>query len=298
MFGWGKKKSDPSPRPGAKGAGIDWAAVRRTHQEYWTANSGELQALQREPASSLPLSRKFRLLHLATMELLGLPILRGAVESGDDDLDEAAEKTTLSSPVAKQCLSLVNELAGPTGPCKARAVAVWQGPKPPDEQQPPTRVGPLTNASFTHQGALEIMRLLPQDKFGPVEFIPFAEMHSAIMVSSSLYRLGLVFLEGGERIEAIVPMLYGLSWWSKNTYDQDGSMTRFVAPLPTDSPGPALQVGLGHQDFQQTAQGGMALFGLGSVARLEIALDIREPDFDDRCRKRGMDPAAVRAQYG
>ena len=44
----------------------------------------------------------------------------------------------------------------------------------------------------------------------------------------------------------------------------------------------------------QDEAGSWRLLGLGSIRRMAFPLDVAAPDFDERCRRRGMDPDWVR----
>ena len=78
-------------------------------------------------------------------------------------------------------------------------------------------------------------------------------------------------------------------------------MTRFVAHLDGEEVA-ALGVsgiGVGHQDFSVRGHdGGLFLFGLGSVAEISFPLDMRDPRFDAKARARGIDPDEVRRNMG
>ena len=68
--------------------------------------------------------------------------------------------------------------------------------------------------------------------------------------------MGLAFM-------VMVPMLYGVSWSSREGADRDGSTTRFVAHVTAALGDQTLGLGIGHQDFTLCDDG--TIFGLGSM---------------------------------
>jgi hypothetical protein len=121
-----------------------------------------------------------------------------------------------------------------------------------------------------------------------VDFVPFDALHSVHLGPPSLFLPArLQYEEAGRADVVALPLLYGASWFSGRPSDRDGSMTHFVCLRKGESGG----IGLGHQDFFA----GGTLFGLGSIEAIEFPLDLGAPDFDERCRRRGIDPAMLRA---
>ena len=74
-------------------------------------------------------------------------------------------------------------------------------------------------------------------------------------------------------------------------------MTRFCAHLKLPVLERDLGIGIGHQDVTVRQQNNMTLMGLGSIEQIHIPLDMRDPDFDQRCWARGMDPEEIRRKH-
>ena len=78
-------------------------------------------------------------------------------------------------------------------------------------------------------------------------------------------------------------------------------MTRFVAHMDGAEVSAlgASGLGVGQQDFAiRNQDGGRRLFGIGSMAQISFPLDMRDTQFDERARARGIDPGEVRRRMG
>ncbi len=127
-----------------------------------------------------------------------------------------------------------------------------------------------------------------------LSFVTLDELRGAFFHGSALFRYGKLFYDDGHPDEIVlVPLLYGVSWLTPNTIDQDGTTTRFICSIETEKDQTALSIGVGHQDFiiEGVRQ---ALFGINSIGELMVALFVNDPKFEQKCRARGLDPDTAR----
>ena len=224
------------------------AALMRLTREYWTPAPGERAQL--EPGvESLPWPKLLRLHHLVCLELLHANGL--TTDGGAMDLPE--------SPAAALWVKTAARLASPESPFHPRSADVLQRARGPNPGK--LLSGDLRNASSSHFGALEVMRL---ENNHPValDFVPFGELARVGVGPRSLFPPAQLLYRDGKKDVVCLPLIYGASWFSAQATDQDGSMTRFVLHHRGVEGG----VGLGHQDFTS----GGALFGLGSVQQIDF----------------------------
>jgi hypothetical protein len=164
----------------------------------------------------------------------------------------------------------------------------------------PTRGEMLWNASITHLGALEVIRLDHRNRPSDIVLVPFRNIVRVRFRRRALFLPAqITYLDGSKEV-ALAPVLYGISWMSKHASDRDGSMTRFCCHLHIDRLGIDFPIGVGHQDFVRAksmpAKGMHALMGLGSIGEIVVALDGEDLHFEQRCRVLGLRPQDVRAQ--
>jgi hypothetical protein len=248
---FGSEETPPSPAPSAAPPGEDLgSALMRLTRTYWTRAPDELARLRPE-LDSLPWPKLLRLHHLISLELLHST---GALAPGFAGLDlPPGDLTSLYIRTA-------NRVAGEGSPYLARPATVIQRPR--GTVQLPTRQGELYNASITHLGALEVVKL-KNNHPAALDFIPFKDLARVSFGPPSLFPPANVQYADGRNEVVCLPLLYGASWFSTEPTDQDGSMTRFVGHHKEVKGG----IGLGHCDFMC----GGVMFGLGSVQQLEFA---------------------------
>jgi hypothetical protein len=247
-----------------------WDTAKALQAEYWRAAPEEQAMLAAKFPHGLSWRETFRLHHLVCCDrFLG---------SGDE---------TLLRP-------LVERLLSEESPYRPRHGCLWQQSSPENDYD---LAGSLLNASLTHLGALEVLRLTPTHEPIAVDFLAFDDIWDLAMNRSQFFRPARVLLENGSEEVVAVPMLYGLSWASESSMDQDGRMTRFERHFVTGMQQiPDLGIGLGQQDLTVSKDGReKALLGLGSVQRLQFALNLADRSFDEKARGRGLDPAKIRA---
>jgi hypothetical protein len=256
------------------------AALLDVHRAYWTPAPAEKERLLRARIEGMSWRDILRLHHLTCLDLLHGA---GLTRLGDERFEMMVDAAP--GPDAELCAALAARLRGPTSPYRPRLAFVFQRGSASKE---PSLRGPLTNASLTHLGALEVIRLEQDQRPTGVDFVPLDALHSVHIGPPSLFPPARLEYEEEGRSEVVaLPLLYGPSWFTPRPRDRDGTETTFICHIKDVSSG----LGLGHQDFTN----GSSLFGLGSIEQIAFPLDVDAPDFEERCRKRGLDPAQVRA---
>lgn len=266
------------PRGGPIEGPPDFVRAAEMQRAYWTHNPQEQHRLEARGVEKLGFSDLLRLHHLTCLERLR----PGA--------DRAANEEKLR-PILRRLLS-------EESPYRPRSALVWQGK--PSQDREPDMLGQLSNPSLTHLGGLEVYRLDAQLSPVKLDFVGFDELSGVLFASPSLIRAAKLFHEDGREEMVMVPLLYGLTWDQGDEHDRSGRMTRFLCHLRAlntgemGAPG-ASGIGVGQHDLTITSpDGGMRMFGLGSVVEILFPLDMRDPRFDEKARRRGMDPEAIR----
>ncbi|MFO0628412.1 MAG: hypothetical protein U0325_22760 [Polyangiales bacterium] len=223
--------------------------LRRAQHAYWRSNPTEKRSLLAR-VDALGPQDALRALHLL---LIGVTAALRAVSADDAFF---ADDDGLAPDDVALCRKLVARLTADAGALRPRRATVTQAGG--------TLRGELINASLSHLGALEVLRA-DRDGQPMVEFVPFSAIRSVELGAPETFREAVLRLEGAPDFPAPVrvPLLYGVSWSSREELDRDGSMTRFVAHVPAVLGEHTLGLGIGHQDFMLS--GDAALFGLGSV---------------------------------
>ena len=231
----------PAPQPAPPNEELG-AALMRLTRTYWTRAPDELARLAPE-LDTLPWPRLLRLHHLISSELMHA--------SGALDLPEG-ENTALYVRTAARMVSA-------SSPFLPKPATVIQRPR--GTVQLPTRQGELRNASNTHHGALEVIRLKNNHPVA-LDFIGLGELARVSFGPQSLFPPANIQYRDGRNEVVCVPLLYGASWFSFEASDQNGSMTRFVGHHKQLQGG----MGVGHSDFMC----GGVMFGVGSVQQIDF----------------------------
>jgi hypothetical protein len=263
--------------------------ARAIQQQYWTLNPDEKKRLLEKGVDDLAWDQALRLLHLACLEMI-------SDGSGREQLDSEELEPGDAPPGENRDLivRLVRRLRSESSPYKPRHVAVWQGEAGESDKREPDLQGVFRNASLTHLGCIEVIRLDSKQQPAELTFIPLDEIRGAVFASPALFRPEKFFFDDGRPDEIVlVPLLYGISWLSPIDFDQDGTATRFICAIEIEEGQMALSVGVGHQDFVIEGER-LALFGLGSIAEIMVTLLMDDPKFDQKCKARGLDPDEVR----
>ena len=209
-------------------------------------------------------------------------------------MSEEIEPTEAPEGASQELIKeLLAVLTSNDSPYRPRHVAVWQGKAGESDMRKPDLQGVLRNASLTHLGCVEVLRL--DSHLQPVEicFVPFDSLRGIRFAGQALFRYAKLLYDDGRSEELVlVPLLYGVSWSTPNAFDQDGTLTRFLCTVHVEGHESQYSIGVGHQDFLIDG-GGQTLFGLGSVGELMVALVTDDPRFAEKCRVRGLDPKEV-----
>ena len=263
-------------------------------KEYWQFDPDEKRRLVDAGVEGLAWPEKLRLLHLACLELCGTRDIRKQIES-----DTFEDENAPPGAARDLCARLARDLSGSQSPYRRRCCGVWQGEAATGQEKgSPDLEGTVQNPSVTHLGALEVIRLDEDGTPKELSFVGLQEIQGLRLAPPALFRFGKIFYEKKGHAEMVwVPLLYGMSWFTPHEFDRDGTMTRFVAHLPVEGSELQQGVGIGQQDLTVSGKG-TNLVGLGSIAEINTALDMREPDFEEKCRLRGLDPDEMRRSLG
>jgi len=267
----------------------------RMHREYWTFSPEEKAELLSRHPKGLSWPETLRLHHLSCLEMLATDAGKRQFAATDSlELPEAPD-----GDAHDLCVELFEKLASEQSPFCPRHCLVWQGEPGQSDKRAPDMQGVMANASMTHLGSIEIIRIDEKEQPLEVTFVPLDDIRGALFAGTGAFRGIRLFKEDGSDEIARAPLLYGVSWRAPNSYDQDGTMTRFCCAPGKEITGLCGGVGVGHQDLAVEAEdGGATLFGIGSVGEIMVALSVKDPRFDEKCRGRGLDPEEVRKQVG
>jgi hypothetical protein len=284
MFNWLRRLVSPG-RSHEQTWEADPAAALQV--AYWSYDEAEKRALEGRPLDALSWPELLRLHHLACLELLRSPTGRRQLAGRDSD-----------EPLRDGlCRETITRLLCPESPYRERHCEVWRAG--PEASEVADMGGPLANASLTHAGCLEVIRLDETDTPTELAFVPFDEIRGVVLGPSALFRMARLAYEDGREEIVLVPLLYGLSWLTDEEHLRDGSMTRFCCHVDVPGRGASLGIGVGHQDLMLRGDdGSQMLFGLGSVGEIATSLETSDPNFDAKCRGRGLDPEAIRERIG
>ena len=264
--------------------------VIELQKQYWSPNESEKATLLSRK-EELTWQERFRLFHLACSEMV-------CSEDGVKQIKEAEldEQDAPKSENTNLAMELLNELLSLESPFIPRPALVWQGSPMETQGKPPDLNGLFSNASMTHLGALETIKIDKNEQPIGVELIALDDLSDIIVASKSLFSYAKLFFDNGRPEEIVLlPLLYGYSWNSTIPFDTDGTMTRFICRVKIKNSARDLSIGIGHQDF--FVQGdGVSLLGLGSIGSISLPLYVKDPKFEQKCRARGLDPEAIREQ--
>jgi hypothetical protein len=268
--------------------------MMKPQRTYWTYNSAEKAALLNRYPDSLSWPETLRLHHLSCLELLNSQEGKAQLMTEQGESFEAPEGVT-----SDLCRELTRRLLSENSPYRMRHCSIWQGEAGKSEQRPAGLQGFLRDASLTHLGCLEVIRLDSQFEPKELAFIPFDDIQGVMFAQPGLFRPAKVLYEYSKGEEIVcVPLIYAISWLSEFEYDHDGTFTRFCCHLFIEKLN-YVGIGIGHHDFSLTVPEGENeeyLFGLGSVSEMAFNLELIDPKFDQKCRGRGLDPLTIRKQ--
>jgi len=265
-------------------------------EAYWTPNEDELDALAARGVEALSWQDRLRLNHLLGLAAwesdAGWADLSQDLAGGDDGRDTAR----LLGERAGLYEALLARLMGPDSPYRPRRCMVWKGePGSTAEPRPPEVMGMLSNASLSHLGCLEILRLDAAGEPTSIHFIGLDDVRGVVFGAPTLFRAARLFLEDDTDAIVFLPLLYGVSWRSPHGHDRDGTVTRFGCHVTLDPPSPLSGLGVGHQDMLLKSEEGTTLLGYAAIGEIMVALEVEDLRFEEKCRGRGLEPEQVRA---
>lgn len=276
-------KAQPSSLPNADRA-------RELQRKYWSPSPDEKGSLQARGMTALSWREKLRLLHLACLDELSTEASRRILDSEDPDPTDMPP-----GPNRDLVAALVTNLRSAASPFRPRHASIWTGKAGESEQREPNAQGLFENASLTHLGALEVVRLDGQGQPVEIAFVPLGDLRGVVVASPALFRLAKLLFDDGRPDEIVLlPLIYGVSWSTANPANHDGSLTTFVSSIELSGKDQVASIGIGHQDFVVHGAG-EHMIGLGNIGEIMITLSVDDPRFEQKCRARGLDPAAVRA---
>ena len=292
-----KERSDPGPERAPQITVETLRRARALQRAYWTpdatAAAQEAEELDALGLEALSWRELLRLHHLWT--------LRALPEGGVAALLEGAP---MAPPDAK-ARALLDALASAASPYRPRHGFMWLGEGPPEGEDIPysDHQGRLANAALTHLGALEVVTLDAQLEPLAVDFLPFDEIMTLACTGAPGFRSARLLPEYGapERF-VLIAGVYGSTWTLPQAESQASTSARMHAPWPHALPSPwkggAHRIGLGMQAWARQSdyvEEGLALVTLADAYQISLAIEQDDPRFVDKCRGRGLDPEATRA---
>lgn len=265
-------------------------------QAYWTPDAAELEALAGRGIAALSWRERLRLNHLLGLAAWESDAGRADLERDLEASDDSRDPARLLGPHADLYRDLLARLMGPDSPYRPRQCMIWEGePGSTAEPRPPEAAGVLANASLSHLGCLEILRLDAAGEPESVDFIALDDVRGVVFGNPTLFRAARLFLEDDSDAIVFVPLLYGVSWRSPHSHDRDGTMTRFGCHVALDPPSPLSGLGVGHQDVLLVGKEGTSVMGYAAIGEIMVGLEVGDPRFEEKCRGRGLEPEQVRA---
>lgn len=267
------------------------AQASALQRRYWAFHRPEFARLRDKLQKGTTWEERLRMLHLCCAGLLATPEGKDALQ-GDLALEASFH------PLGKIASAVAGMLLEKNSPYRPRNSAIWQGSQPPADDQQPDLVGFARNASLSHLGCLEYITLDEQRRPERIAFLPLHRMRQLLPGKPALFRSAKIIHEDQTEEVVLLPLIYGFSWASSEVADQDGTMTRFVLPVKFAGNQQPLGIGLGHQDWLVSGDRGDTLVGLGSVSLVDMPLDLRDSDWEEKARLRGLNVDEIRAQFG
>lgn len=266
--------------------------IFKVHSKYWAPAPQERDELLSRYPDKLSEKEKLRILHLLFIEYFNSE--KGRKHFDEEDFDD---EVIINFPSKNICEEIIESLLGKESAFCSRQGFVWQGEHGGTETRPPDLQGDLVNTSLTHLGSIEVIKIDQKEKPVEVDFIPFDDIWSIMFAPPSLFRAAKIFYDNEKDEEIVyIPAIYGVSWFSDNQFDHDGSITRFCCHIETKN-GIDMGIGIGHKDFKITdLNRNMNFFGISSVGEILVGLEINDPKFEIKCKARGLDPDEVKKQ--
>ena len=308
---------------GPKLAGLDALTERAIglQKSYWRPDPEQLAELEGRGFAQLEWAEKLRTHHLRCLALLDAndDLLRRALlapASERPPASEAKPDEVLLTKIAASAKSLL----GRRSPYRPRHGFAWIGGAAPEGEDIPYSdfQGRVLNASLSHLGSLELIRLDEQLEPERLEFLPFDEiltisrgqLPEAALTPPPPFVPARILLEYGQpELVCLLPTRYGLSWLAHEPALLQGEAEHALVPVelggladpakavgnPHDRRPLSLRVGLQRAEIlSDYAEEGLGAFTLGASYQLSLAIDQDDPRFVDKCVGRGLDPDATR----
>lgn len=267
------------------------AQASALQRRYWAFHRPEFARLRDKLQKGTTWEERLRLLHLCCAGLLATP-------EGKDALQGDSAQEASFHPLCKVVSAVVSMLLEKSSPYRPRNSAIWQGSQPPTDDQQPDLVGFARNASLSHLGCLEYITLDENRRPERLAFLPLHRMRQLLLGKPALFRSAKIVHEDQTEEVVLLPLIYGFSWASSELADQDGTSARFVLPVKVAGYQQPLGIGLGHQEWLIAGEKGDTLVRLGAISLVDMPLDVRDSDWEEKARLRGLDLNEIRAQFG
>jgi hypothetical protein len=307
---------------GPKLVGLDPIGERaiELQKRYWSPAPEQLQELEERGLAALDWPDKLRLHHLRCLALLDAAdgVLRRGLLAPQAERPSASELSSGLDPLLHERVAgSAKALLGRRSPYRPRHGFAWLGDGPPEGDAVPYSdfQGRIVNASLTHLGSVEVIRLDPSTlEPAALEFIAFDEIMTLARGPredrSTPFVPARILREYGQgELVVLLPLRLGPSWFAlepkllrgETTHEVGGLELRGLAD-PSKSIGEPLDrrvlgIQVGPQRFEVLSdylQEGLGRFELGDAYQISLAIDQDDPRFDDKCRGRGLDVEATR----
>jgi hypothetical protein len=319
---FGPRRPQRDYHRGPKLAGIDPIGERAIHlqKRYWSPAPDQLRELEGRGWGALDWPEKLRLHHLRCLALLdaGEGVLRRGLLAPTAERPSAEEISSAIDPVLRERVAAsAKGLLGLRSPYRPRHGFAWLGGGAPEGDAVPYSdfQGRTVNASLTHLGSVEIIRLDPTTlEPAALDFLAFDEIMTLARGprahASDPFVPARILREYGQgELVVLLPLRHGLSWFALEPELLRGEAVHDVAAIelrgladvaksltePLDRRMLAIAVGPQRLEvLSDYAQEGLGRFELGAAYQISLAIDQDDPRFDDKCRGRGLDVEATR----
>src|SRR5689334_1868523 len=224
---FGPRRPQRDYHRGPKLAGIDPIGERaiELQKRYWSPAPEELRELEGRGLAALDWPDKLRLHHLRCLALLdgGDGLLRRGLLAPASERPSAEQLSDAIDPVLRDRVAAsAKTLLGRRSPYRPRHGFAWLGDGPPEGDAVPYSdfQGRTVNASLTHLGSVEVIRLEPTTlEPAAIEFVAFDDILT--LARSPREHGGTPFVParilreyGQDELVVLLPLRHGLSWFA------------------------------------------------------------------------------------
>jgi hypothetical protein len=247
-------------------------------KKYWQFDAREKARLVLGDPLHLPWHDMLRLNHLCCLEILETERGRGYLEDPDAlgrDLEAGSPFDLKLGLDLEFWPEIIKKLLSEASPYRPRFSLIWQAKPDAAVPREPDLKGSFMNASVTHFGSLEVIKVDADRRPVEIGFVGLDELRDVKISGRGIFRSARLFYDDGREDEIVwVPLLYGISWRSPDDSDHNGTFTRWVGHVPVEIEGTCRNfgIGIGHQDFDvaNIAEDEAVLFGLGSIEEIRF----------------------------